>query len=111
MSTPEQLIPESERKAGSAFETVERQGTSVIPGPEQVATPETPAVTTGNIPVASVVEQTPEQIQATQESIKVNTAVPDFLAGKITAGQLLEKKSTGELSAADLVNGLINRRE
>ncbi|MHB8871196.1 MAG: hypothetical protein ACYC5G_01920 [Candidatus Doudnabacteria bacterium] len=111
MSTPEQLIPESERRTGSAFETVERQGTSVIPGPEQVATPEIPPVTTGEVPVVSVVEQTPEQIQANQESVRVNTAVPDFLAGKLTAGQLLEKKNTGELSAADLVNGLINRQE
>ncbi|MEK7075937.1 MAG: hypothetical protein AAB948_04055 [Patescibacteria group bacterium] len=111
MSTPEQLIPESERRAESAFETVERQGTSQIPGPEQATTPETPVVTTGDIPVTDAVEQTPEQIQATQESVGVNTAVPDFLDGKITAGQLLEKKRTGELSAADLVNGLINRKE
>ncbi|MEK7651789.1 MAG: hypothetical protein AAB351_01085 [Patescibacteria group bacterium] len=111
MSTPEQLIPEPERRAESAFETVERQGASQIPGSEQAPIPEMPAVTTGDVSVTDAVEQTPEQIQATQESVRVNTAVPDFLAGKITAGQLLEKKSTGELSAADLVNGLINRRE
>ena len=107
MSTPEQLIPESELKARGAFETVESSQAPEVPKTEP-APAEAPVVAPGLDIVPDAVAQVPET-SVTPEQPKPNTIVADFLDGHKTAAQIQEEKESGRLSAADIVNGLLKR--
>lgn len=107
MSTPEQLIPESELKARGAFETVESPQVPEAPKTEQAAA-EAPVAVSG-LDVAPEVSPEAPVAPVTQEQPKPNTIVADFLDGRKTAAQIQEEKESGNLSATDIVNGLLNR--
>lgn len=107
MSTPEQLIPESELKVRGAFETLKGSVIPKVPKIEQA--PVEPPVAVSGLDVApEVVEQDPEA-SVMEEQPKPNTIVADFLDGHKTAEQIQAEKESGRLSAADIVNGLLNR--
>ncbi len=107
MSTPEQLIPDSELKARGAFETVESSQVPEVPKTEQ-ASAEAPVVVPG-LDIAPEVSPEAPVAPVKQEQSKPNTIVSDFLDGHKTAAQIQEEKESGKLSAADIVNGLLNR--
>ena len=107
MSTPEQLIPESELKARGAFETLKGSVIPEVPKTEQ-ASAEAPVVVPG-LDVAPEVSPEVPVVPVTQEQTKPNTIVADFLDGHKTAAQIQEEKESGKLSAADIVNGLLKR--
>lgn len=107
MPTPEQLIPESELKARGAFETVESSQAQEVPKTEQ-APAEAPVVAPGLDVAPDVVPEAAVAL-VREEQPKPNTIVADFLDGHKTAAQIQEEKESGNLSAADIVNGLLHR--
>ncbi len=106
MSTPEQLIPDSEIRGRESFRQPEISGGLQAPV-EQEAKPE--VVAAQPAPVLEERKDIPETKAPLAEAAP-NSAVTDFLDGKITEGQLEDLKGSGRLSAADLVNGLLRSR-